>query len=216
MKLISFITLTSTAMGFSFQSTVQTSKVVLQNSVDETIGVTPPLGLYDPLGWLTKDPAESFAPFHASFERRRAVERKHGRVAMMAVVGNLFHNADIEFPGYLSKSADLRFADVPNGISGLFSIPVAGLAQIVFFCGVCELAIWPAKNYSGDYGCGYGRPFVPNVLEGEELKYKLDMEINQGRAAMMGIFGSMVGEMVTGQTMAEQYASGNLFGYGPP
>jgi len=87
MKLISFITLTSTAMGFSFQSTVQTSKVVLQNSVDETIGVTPPLGLYDPLGWLTKDPAESFAPFHASFERRRAVERKHGRVAMMAVVG---------------------------------------------------------------------------------------------------------------------------------
>ena len=130
--------------------------------------------------------------------------------------GNLFHNADIEFPGYLSKSADLRFADVPNGISGLFSIPVAGLAQIVFFCGVCELAIWPAKNYSGDYGCGYGRPFVPNVLEGEELKYKLDMEINQGRAAMMGIFGSMVGEMVTGQTMAEQYASGNLFGYGPP
>ena len=38
------------------------------------------------------------------------------------------------------------------------------------------------------------RPFVPNALEGEELKYKLDMEINQGRAAMLGIFGAMVGE----------------------
>jgi len=176
------------------------------------------LGLYDPLGWLdpSKDPASKYATYHASFERRRAVERKHGRIAMVAVVGMLFHNADIEFPGYLSKEMGIRFSDIPNGIHGLFSVPLAGLTQIFFFCGVCELAIWPATNYSGDYGCGYGRPFVPNVLEGEELKYKLDMEINQGRAAMMGIFGAMVGEMVTGQTLAEQVASGNMIGYGPP
>ena len=121
-----------------------------------------------------------YATFHANFERRRAVERKHGRVAMAAVVGMLFHNAGIEFPGYLSKSENMRFSDVPDGFTGLFSIPTAGLAQIFFFCGVCELAIWPASNYSGDYGTGYGRPFVPNVLEGDELKYKLDMEVRGG------------------------------------
>jgi len=186
--------------------------------LDPSIGVTAPLGLYDPLGWLDgeKDPANKFATFHANFERRRAVERKHGRIAMAAVVGMLFHNADIEFPGYLSKELGIRFSDVPNGMNGLFSLPLAGLSQIVFAIGVVELAIWPASNYSGDYGTGYGRPFVPNVLEGEELKYKLDMEINQGRAAMMGIMGAMVGEAVTGQTLAEQYASGNLIGYGPP
>ena len=109
-----------------------------------------------------------------------------------------------------------RFSDIPDGFAGLAAVPTAGLAQIFFFCGVCELAIWPASNYSGDYGCGYGRPFVPNVLEGEELKFKLDMEINQGRAAMLGILGAMVGEGVTGQTLAEQYASGNVLGYGPP
>ena len=182
------------------------------SSLDPSIGVTEPLGLYDPLGWLdpSKDPASDFATFHANFERRRAVERKHGRIAMVAVVGMLFHNADIEFPGYLSKELGIRFSDVPNGMNGLFSLPLAGLTQIVFAIGFVELAIWPASDYSGDYGTGYGRPFVPNVLEGDELKYKLDMEINQGRAAMMGIMGAMVGEAVTGQTLAEQIASNNL------
>jgi len=182
------------------------------SSLDPSIGVTEPLGLYDPLGWLdpSKDPASGFATYHANFERRRAVERKHGRIAMVAVVGMLFHNADIEFPGYLSKELGIRFSDVPNGMNGLFSLPLAGLSQIVFAIGIVELAIWPASDYSGDYGTGYGRPFVPNVLEGEELKYKLDMEINQGRAAMMGIMGAMVGEAVTGQTLAEQIAANNL------
>lgn len=182
------------------------------SSLDPSIGVTEPLGLYDPLGWLdpSKDPASGFATYHANFERRRAVERKHGRIAMVAVVGMLFHNADIEFPGYLSKELGIRFSDVPNGMNGLFSLPLAGLSQIVFAIGIMELAIWPASDYSGDYGTGYGRPFVPNVLEGDELKYKLDMEINQGRAAMMGIMGAMVGEAVTGQTLAEQIASNNL------
>merc|ERR1719330_1586898 len=186
--------------------------------LDPSIGVTAPVGLWDPLEWLdpAKDPASSFATFHSGFERRRAVERKHGRIAMVACVGNILHNADVEFPGYLSKELGIRFADIPNGMAGLGAIPTAGLAQIVFFCGVCELAIWPASNYSGDYGCGYGRPFVANKLEGPERKFKLDMEINQGRAAMLGIFGAMVGEAVTGQTLAEQVASGNLIGYGPP
>lgn len=187
------------------------------DSLDPSIGVTPPLGLYDPLGFLRgQDPAENFATFHASFERRRAVERKHGRIAMAAVVGMLFHNANIEFPGYLSKEMGIRFSDIPDGMNGLFAVPLAGISQIVFAIGVVELAIWPASDYSGDYGTGYGRPFVPNVLEGDELKYKLDLEINQGRAAMMGIMGALVGEAVTGQTLAEQVASGNLIGYGPP
>lgn len=208
------LALVSTAAAFTPQApTIKvTSLSAKEDALDPSIGVTEPLGLYDPLGWLDpeKDPASGFATFHANFERRRAVERKHGRIAMVAVVGMLFHNADIEFPGYLSKELGIRFSDVPNGMNGLFSLPLAGLSQIFFAIGVVELAIWPASDYSGDYGTGYGRPFVPNVLEGEELKYKLDLEINQGRAAMLGIFGAMVGEAVTGQTLAEQIASNNL------
>ena len=84
-----------------------------------------------------------------SFVRRRAVERKHGRIAMMAMTGILVHNADIEFPGYLSKSQDLKFHDIPNGIAGISKVPSAGLLQILLFTGLIELAWWPANNYSG-------------------------------------------------------------------
>jgi len=187
----------------------QSGKVSTSLNVNELeLGVTEPLGVYDPLGWLDTQPE--------SFERRRAVERKHGRVAMAAVVGTIVHNNHIVFDGYLSPSANLKFSDVPIGCDGIRAIPTAGLAQILAFFALVELAWMPASKYDGDYGTGYGRPFVPNVLEGDELKYKLDMEINQGRAAMLGIFGAMVGEVVTGQTLAEQVASGNLIGYGPP
>merc|ERR1719251_92922 len=200
MKLAIFASLAASVAAFAPQQQARPSTSLNVNELE--IGVTAPLGVFDPFNQLTLYPEK--------FERRRAVERKHGRIAMVAVVGMLFHNADIEFPGYISKEMGIRFSDIPNGMAGLTSIPLAGLTQIVFACGVVELAIWPARNYSGDYGTGYGRPFVPNFLEGEELKSKLDMEINQGRAAMLGIFGAMVGEAITGQTLAEQYASNNL------
>merc|ERR1712087_589859 len=89
------------------------------------LGVTEPLGVFDPLGWLDSEPE--------AFERRRAVERKHGRVAMAAVVGTIVHNNHIVFDGYISPSNDLKFSDIPTGISGLFSVPAAGLAQILAF-----------------------------------------------------------------------------------
>merc|ERR1719329_955233 len=144
MKLAIATLLAGSAAAFApAEKTVSTTALNSVDPLDPSIGVTAPLGLYDPLGWLdeSKDPANKFATFHANFERRRAVERKHGRVAMAAVVGMLFHNADIEFPGYLSKELGIRFSDIPNGMNGLFSVPLAGISQIVFFCGVCELAI---------------------------------------------------------------------------
>merc|ERR1719310_2600681 len=75
-------------------------------SVDESvIGVQAPAGFFDPLDYCTTQPE--------SFERRRAVERKHGRIAMVAMTGCLLHNADVEFPGYLLVS--LRFSpSVPS------------------------------------------------------------------------------------------------------
>merc|ERR1719258_385951 len=114
--------------------------------VDESvIGVQAPAGFWDPLNFSETQPE--------GFERRRAVERKHGRIAMVAMTGCLIHNADIEFPGYLSVSQQLKFSDIPNGGQGIFAIPPAGLAQILAFCALVELAWWPANKYDGDYGC---------------------------------------------------------------
>merc|ERR1719491_1411213 len=139
------------------------------------LGVTAPLGVYDPLGWLSSDPE--------SFERRRAVERKHGRIAMAAVVGNIVHNNHIVFDGYISPSNDLKFADIPTGINGIFAVPTAGLAQILAVFALVELAWMPASKYDGDYGVGY---FGSNIEDPEEKARKLNVELNNGRAAMMG------------------------------
>merc|ERR1711982_84391 len=111
------------------------------------LGVTEPLGVYDPLGWLETEPE--------AFERRRAVERKHGRVAMAAVVGNIVHNNHIVFDGYISPSNNLKFSDIPTGIKGIAAIPGPGLAQIFAFFALVELAWMPASKYDGDYGVGW-------------------------------------------------------------
>lgn len=156
-------------LGFSFGGGSSASKAPV--GVDESvIGVQAPAGFYDPLGLVAKDG-------EAAFIRRRAVERKHGRIAMMAMVGVLVHNADIEFPGYLSLSENLKFSDIPNGFKGIFAVPAAGLAQILAFAALVELAWWPASNYSGDYGCG----FFGTQYEGEEKITKLNAEMANGK-----------------------------------
>mmetsp|Transcript_962 Transcript_962/g.2825 ORF Transcript_962/g.2825 Transcript_962/m.2825 type:complete len:204 (+) Transcript_962:64-675(+) len=167
--------------------------------VDETvIGVQAPAGFWDPLGLSTTQPE--------GFERRRAVERKHGRISMVAFVGILVHNADIEFPGYLSKSQGVKFSDIPDGIAGFSKIPSAGILQILLLTGIIELAWWPASNYSGDYGVG----FFGTKYEGEEKLQKLNAEMANGRLAMLGVAGNMLAEGQIGMTFKEQLLALNF------
>merc|ERR1719221_1723299 len=44
------------------------------------------------------------------------------------------------WPGFLSPSANLKFAEVPNGLAALSKVPVVGWTQIFLFCGFMELA----------------------------------------------------------------------------
>merc|ERR1719362_55068 len=113
MKLAVTAALVGSAAAFAPASTTKASTALQVSELQ--LGVTEPLGVFDPLGWLQSEPE--------AFERRRAVERKHGRVAMAAVLGNIVHNNHIVFDGYLSPSSDLKFSDVPTGFAGFFSIP---------------------------------------------------------------------------------------------
>ena len=75
------------------------------------IGVTPPLGVYDPLNLIGRDTSYP----RKKYDRLVELEIKHGRISMLACLGVITTEAGFRFPGYLSKTADLQFADVPGG-----------------------------------------------------------------------------------------------------
>jgi hypothetical protein len=115
------------------------------------IGVTPPLGVYDPLGCL-KTPVEY--P-RRDYNRYVELEIKHGRIAMLACLGVITTEAGFRFPGYLSKSLDLKFEDVPGGaLDSWAAVPVLGWFQIVAFIIFLELAYGatPPGTEPGDVG----------------------------------------------------------------
>ena len=80
-----------------------------------------PLGFWDPLGF-SKDGDVT------SFKRRRSVELKHGRISMLATMGYITPEITGKFPGDLSPSSGLKFADIPNlaftSRDALYSTPV--------------------------------------------------------------------------------------------
>ncbi|GMH86437.1 hypothetical protein TrVE_jg3940 [Triparma verrucosa] len=205
MKFCLFASLVASATAFQVAPAAKASTSLRVNELE--LGVTEPLGVFDPLGWLDSEPE--------AFERRRAVERKHGRVCMAALVGQIVHANGIVFDGYLSKSSNLKFSDIDTScvggkiLGGLTQIPTAGLAQILALFALIELAWMPASQYDGDYGVGW---FGEDIVDEEIKARKLNVELNNGRAAMLAVFGNMVGEAATGQTLAESWADGAILG----
>jgi len=201
MKFTALLVTLAFGAASAFMGAPVTHKAAVRNTamtmvVEEELGATRPLGVWDPQGFIEKEPEK--------FARRRAVERKHGRIAMVAVVGLLTHEAGIEIPGYLSKTENIKFSDVRDGIYGILDVPPLGIAQIIIFIGLIETVVWDGFNYSGDYGTGY----FGKSLEGEEKVAKLNIELNNGRAAMMGILGAYADEVISGTTIAQKFQAG--------
>jgi hypothetical protein len=91
-----FAILTCTTLSFIHNNHVFNSKKVLNLKMgfENAIGAQPPLGLWDPLG-LLKDASQE------RFDRLRYVETKHGRIAMLAILGHLVTTAGYRLPGEL-------------------------------------------------------------------------------------------------------------------
>ena len=79
------------------------------------ICTTRPLGVFDPLGLMTKNPEK--------YRRFQELEIKHGRIAMLATMGYITPEITGKFPGYLSPSAGLKFVDIPNGLAAISKVP---------------------------------------------------------------------------------------------
>ncbi|OLP73687.1 Fucoxanthin-chlorophyll a-c binding protein B, chloroplastic, partial [Symbiodinium microadriaticum] len=111
------------------------------SAFENELGVQAPAGFWDPLGFTKGGDA-------ASFRRRRYVELKHGRVAMLACLGYIVPEY-YRWPGDLSPSLGLKFTDIPTG----FAVPLSGWAQMVAFAGSVELFQYvdDPKRAPGDF-----------------------------------------------------------------
>jgi len=173
---------------------------------ENELGVQAPVGFWDPLGF-TKDGDET------KFKRRRQVELKNGRVAMWAALGYIVPEY-VRFPGYLSPSAGLKFADVPNGLEAMGKVPVAGGMQMFFFAGFLE---WGLCKQDGSRAPGdfehvgaFGVPYSEGIADPEERKRKLNVELANGRLAMFAIMGMMFQNGFLGTTGPDMWSPGGV------
>jgi light-harvesting complex I chlorophyll a/b binding protein 1 len=162
---------------------VRKAPVRQASGVQNDIGVTPPLGLFDPLGFLSRGPD--------AYRRYQEIEIKHGRLAMAATLGVIVTSAGIRLPGALSISQGLDYADIDGSLGGAyFSVPLAGWAQIAAFIAALDIAVFrqdpanPAGDVARDLPIEWVRYDDPEVKT-----FKLNAERNNGRAAMFGIIG---------------------------
>merc|ERR1719221_744827 len=167
---------------------------------ENELGVQDPVGFWDPLG-LSAD-GDMLA-----FKRRRCVELKHGRICMLATMGYITPEITGKFPGYLSPSMGLKFADIPNGLAAVSKIPALGWTQIVAYAGYCELSgpRTPAastEEYADITPGDYGFKVLTSSDPAEKTK-KLAAEIANGRLAMMAIIGMFFQDGLTGSAWGD-------------
>jgi len=127
----------------------------------------------------------------------REAELKHGRIAMLAVTGYLATAAGIRFPGAEDIPAGLKaFPALAESFDGKFV-----LCQMAAFFTIAEIinrdASWTdaTPEFVGDYRNG-ALDFGWDKFDDATKLKKRSIELNQGRAAMMGIFGLVVHEMM--------------------
>jgi len=195
MKSVIAASLLASAAAFAPAKVAQSSVALKAAEFEDALGAQPPLGVWDPMGLLNGADEERF-------DRLRYVELKHGRISQLAFLGQVVTRAGIHLPGSINYAGD-SFDSFPNGIAALFgpnSIPTAGLVQMVAFVGFLECAVMrdiegTGNEFVGDFRNGY-IDFGWDEFDEEEKLSKRAIELNNGRAAMMGILGLMVHEEI--------------------
>merc|ERR1712151_943355 len=108
-----------------------------------------------------------------------------------------------KWPGFLSYTQDLKFADVPNGLAAISKVPFLGWFQILLWGGFCESGAdfgGDAKDTPGDVGF---KPPLMSVKDDADRKRRLNAEIANGRLAMMAIIGMFFQDGLTGSAWGD-------------
>ena len=189
MKTAILATLIASAAAFAPAKQAATS-TALNMAFEEELGAQPPLGFWDPLGIAARSDQNNF-------DRLRYVEIKHGRISMLAVVGYLVTEAGIRLPGDISLDGT-SFADIPSGFDALGALSEGGKVQLLGFIGFLELFVMKdiegtGNEHVGDFRNG-ALDYGWDSFDEETKLQKRAIELNQGRAAQMGILALMVHE----------------------
>ena len=170
------------------------------------IGVLPPLGVYDPLGLIES----------RNMARYEIMEIKHGRAAMLGFLHVIAIEAGVRVPGYLSTSQNLKFSDVPAGcFASLEAVPTAGWLQIMVLTCMQEAGTgFASKPQTDDAEAGdIALDSWVRYDDPEVKSFKLNAERQNGRAAMLGITGCLIHELLGVDAL---YPTGGLGGAAPP
>ena len=184
-------TLAASAAAFAPAQTGKASTAL--NAFETELGAQPPLGFFDPLGLLDE-------AGQGRFDRLRYVEIKHGRICQLAFLGQITTRAGLRLPGDISLDGT-KFSDIGEGWAGSFQVPTDGALQILFFVGFLELFVMKdvtgENEFVGDFRNGFIDFGWDKLDDATKLK-KRAIELNNGRAAMMGVLGLMVHEQLGG------------------
>mmetsp|Transcript_25720 Transcript_25720/g.37965 ORF Transcript_25720/g.37965 Transcript_25720/m.37965 type:complete len:205 (-) Transcript_25720:312-926(-) len=179
------------------------SVALSEKPFSDALGAMAPLGLFDPLG-LIADGSQ------AKFDALRERELKHGRVSMLAVAGYLTTAAGIRFPGA---------ENIPDGLKAFPALMESQdgmnvLYQMGAFFVIAEIvnrdATWldNEAEFVGDYRNG-ALDFGWDKFDDATKLKKRTIELNNGRAAMMGIWGLVTHELMGVSILPGGYLPGH-------
>ena len=151
----------------------------LKMSFESEIGAQAPLGFWDPLGFLNDAD-------QAKFDRLREVETKHGRIAQLAILGHIVTTAGYRIPESITPGTD--FTKIPAGLAALSALPADAIFGTLLTVALIE------GGYAARKEEIEAAQIQASGWDQETLDKKLAIELNNGRAAQMGILGLMVHE----------------------
>lgn len=126
---------------------------------------------------------------------------------MLAILGHLYTTAGLRLPGNIAY--DVPFSSIKSGLAAFDTIPGAGIAQIVAFIGLLEIGFASVEAKIME-SCD--QTMDSFGWEDDVKRKKASIELNNGRAAQMGILALMVHEKLNN----DPYVINSLLGYPVP
>ena len=175
------------ASAFTSSSPKASSASALMAVADDW-GAMAPLGYFDPLGFTAGDNQEYL-------DHLREVELRHGRVSMLAITGWLVTAAGVRLPGMEAMPFGFKaitdVQNLPAEVRGTLPLTLG----TVWFITFCMQDLTGTAEFPGDYRNG----FIDFGWDKQSDEWKINkrrIELNNGRAAQMGILGIMVHEQL--------------------